>query len=116
MIADLGGKEILNAGRRIREPREGHAEGSEALLPAHENPCQLENAKSEAKQYEAQVRHALRRVWRDEFVDLVAQMMDWQQNYFRTRATSALKYARDLERRVDRALDEDLEQKQGLLF
>ena len=51
----------------------------------------------------------------DELAELVRQMRDAQKKYFKEREPLALSMARELERRVDKAVTDTLDQ-QGKLF
>ena len=52
----------------------------------------------------------------EEFATLVNDMRNAQKEYFRTRSDSALKEAKSLEARVDKAVQDILDDRQGKLF
>lgn len=49
-----------------------------------------------------------------QFIDNVRTMRKWQKEYFKTRSSEALRWSKDMERRVDadlKAIDEEIQTK-----
>lgn len=65
---------------------------------------ELAKALDDSKDHERRTRHAIKWALRDDFVDLVEQMLEYQQQFFKTRSSEACRFAKDLERDVDKRL------------
>ena len=65
---------------------------------------ELAKALDDSKDHERRTRHAIKWALRDDFVDLVEQMLDAQQRFWKCRIDENRKVAMRLERDVDKRL------------